>query len=63
MIKVSDDEVEYWLEEGHLMTLHIDDGDIDNAVQIDAKDFSSFEHDVWCFLMSMEQQEYQNDIV
>ena len=56
MLKVCDEEMEYWVEDGRLMTLHMDDGDIDNAIQIDTKDFSSFEHDVWCFLTSMEKE-------
>lgn len=56
MLKVSDGEVEYWVEDGRLMTLHMDDGDIDNAIQIDTEDFSSFENDVWCFLTSMEKE-------
>ena len=52
MLKVCDEEMEYWIEDGRLMTLHLDD--YIDPTQIDAEDFSSFEHDVWSFLTSME---------
>ena len=49
MIKVIDDEKEYSLcGSGSLMVQDLQDPD--DCVQVDAKEFSSFERSVWWFL-------------
>ena len=55
MIKVIDDEKEYLLGEGNCLLIQ-DREDSEDFVQVDAKEFSSFEHDVWCFLMSVQEE-------
>jgi hypothetical protein len=52
MLKVIDDEKEYPLTgEGWLMVQDLIDSE--DCVQVDAKEFSDFEHSVWCFLQGV----------
>lgn len=49
MLKVIDDEKQYTLAgEGSLMVQDLQD--LEDCVQVDAKEFSEFEHSVWQFL-------------
>jgi hypothetical protein len=49
-LKVVDDDKEYSLGEFGDCLIVQDLCDAEDCVQVDAKDFSMFEHSVWCFL-------------